>query len=163
MACYIPLVRYLPTFCEPCGRASLVPQTGIELVCPACGEPSRVIPGAFYTMSDLLLFAQVEAVVYDAWLSRFEACRIADELESYALGSKDPQAAFARVDESLPGVRLICDSVKNDATRLLRALGMLLTVVRARCHAPPRVGKSGTYPAFLEDLFVKVPAKGSRR
>jgi hypothetical protein len=121
----LTLAEYLPTYCETCVRTSL---SGLQAEggtsCPRCGAPTTIVPGEIYHVHDLALFAQIEAEVHAARLSRQEARVLAGELTSVTRMAS-PERVLLRMLDFVPSLRFLLD----DRTRLIRATGMFSTIV----------------------------------
>lgn len=157
-------MRYLPTFCDACGRAALaLLKPGMVTRCPNCGEANRVVPGASYGMEDVQLFIDIAAVVFDARLTRPEASTMVEGLQRAAMGAEPPEVTFERLTRRMPGLEAVRLSLAPQPKRLVQAMGMLRTAVSARSHAPPRKDSSTSRPAIFPDVFAKVPGGKKRR
>ena len=112
---------YIATYCAACGRASLAPRnTENAPRCPTCDQPSRAVPGTSYDVADLPLFAEIEAVVFDAKLTLQEAGVIALEL------------ALEGISRSVSRIPTLFTAPLEPPTPASVRLGMLRTAVVAR-------------------------------
>jgi hypothetical protein len=138
----LPDPAYLAAICTQCQRASLLIATDSESSdCATCGARTISVPGRQFVRKDLPLFAELERLVHHAELSRSEATLIAAELESVSLRWEPPDMVLRRLSPRLVGLRAVYDP-KQEYTRLLLIVGMLLTIVCARM-----IGSSTSIPA----------------
>lgn len=125
-------MRYQPSYCNPCGRASLVKAAALDSSpCPACGRARRVVPGSFYSVDDLPLFAEIEAIVFDTRLTPGEATLIADELERLIPEPDAPLRALEFLGHRMMRLEALRASMLHQPARLDIAVGMLASLVRA--------------------------------
>jgi hypothetical protein len=128
----LPEPAYFAAICLQCKRASLRPDDDSELGgCASCGAGILPVPGAKFVSKDLPLFAELERIVHHAELSRSEATLIAGELESVGLRWEPPDMVLRQLGRRLAGLRAVYDP-KQEYSRLLLIVGMLLTIVCAR-------------------------------
>ena len=131
--------QYLPVWCSVCARArlQLVPP-GNESKCRSCGAATTVMPGQAYAESDVALFDRIEAAVQATPLGRRTAEHVERELRDVAIRGEAPEAVLLRVLDHVPGLHFLLPALQLQASPvleralLLRATGMLLTIVTAR-------------------------------
>ena len=159
-----PTPSYFAAACTGCRRPSLIVQPIAEhIVCPRCAGECLLVPGAEYTAADVMLFAELEAVVHDAQLSSRGAASIAAELEAVALRWEPPELVLERVAHRLRGLQRVY-SPRQDYGHLLLAVSMLLTIVCSRLQGPaePRSSRhyeSGMHPAYDREHSGEAAAK----
>jgi hypothetical protein len=128
----LPEPAYFAAICTQCQRAALVLVNDSESPsCPTCGARTIPVPGHQFIRKDLPLFTELERIVHQAELSRSEATLIAGELESVGRRWEPPDMVLRRISPRLAGLRAVYDP-KQEYTRLLLMVGMLLTIVCAR-------------------------------
>jgi hypothetical protein len=138
----LPEPAYFAAICTQCLRASLLLTNDSDSPsCGTCGAPTISVPGHQFVRKDLPLFTELERIVHHAELSRSEATLIAAELESVGLRWEPPDMVLRRLSPRLAGLRAVYDP-KQEYTRLLLIVGMLLTIVCARL-----IGSSTSTPA----------------
>ena len=135
--------QYLPVWCGVCARAQLQRvQPGDVPKCRSCGVPTSVLPGQIYVEGDVALFERIHAAVLATPLGRRTAERVEKELRDVAIRGDAPEAVLLRVLDHLPGLHFLLPALQLQPSPalerelLLRATGMLLTVVTAHAkHA----------------------------
>jgi hypothetical protein len=128
----LPEPAYSAAICMQCQRAWLQPDDDSELApCSTCGAGSLSVPGCKFVRKDVPLFTTLERLVHDAELSKREATLIAGELESVGLRWEPPDMVLRRISHRLAGLHTVYDP-KQEYSRLLLIVGMLLTIVCAR-------------------------------
>jgi hypothetical protein len=127
----LPEPAYSAHICLQCQRASLLRDDSESFVCASCGGGTFRVPGAKFIGKDVPLFTELERIVYDAHLSKSEATLIAGELESVGLRWEPPEMVLRHISSRLDGLRAVYDP-KQEYSRLLLVVGMLLTIVCAR-------------------------------
>jgi hypothetical protein len=126
------LPAYSAVICMQCQRASLELDEDSESVfCVTCGAEVLRVPGAKFVGKDLSLFTELERIVHNAELSKNEATLIAGELENVGLHWEPPELVLQHIAPRLAGLRAVYDP-KQEYSRLLLVVGMLLTIVCAR-------------------------------
>jgi len=131
--------QYLPVWCAACGRArlQLVPPGAVSK-CRTCGISTSVLPGQTYVESDVALFERIEGAVNATPLGRRTAEQIERELRDVAIRGDAPEAVLLHVLDHLPGLHFLLPALQLqpnpllERALLLRATGMLLTIVTAR-------------------------------
>jgi hypothetical protein len=138
----LPEPAYFAAICTQCQRASLLLACDSEpSSCATCGAATISVPGHQFIRKDVPLFTELERIVHHAELSRSEATLIAGELESVSLRWEPPDMVLRRLSPRLAGLRAVYNP-KQEYTRLLLIVGMLLTIVGARL-----IGSSISTPA----------------
>lgn len=122
---------YSAVVCTRCRHVALLADDCDETLCAACSAELLFLPGAKFVTRDLSLFAQLERIVYDAMLSKSDAALIAADLESVSRRWEPPELVLAQLSLRLPGLSSLYD-IRQDYSRLLLVVGMLLTIVGAR-------------------------------
>ena len=122
---------YSAAVCTPCRHVSLLADDSDDTLCAVCSTPLLFLPGVKFVAGDLRLFAELERIVYDAELSRSDAALIAADLEGVSIRWEPPDLVLAHLSARLPGLSAVYDS-KQDYSRLLLVVGMLLTIVGSR-------------------------------
>src|SRR5437868_13518192 len=98
-------MRFIPTHCEICSRATLVRESQIDeglTACQHCGALARVLPGASYAERDAALFADLAAALGDAGITPGQAELLAAELEPRSLLA--PGRCLRRLVQALPSL-----------------------------------------------------------
>lgn len=133
--------RYLPVWCTVCARARLQQlPPGNESKCRSCGAATTVLPGQAYDESDVALFDRVQVAVQATPLGRRTAEHVESELRDVGIRGEAPEAVLLRVLDHLPGLHFLLPALQLQASPvlerelLLRATGMLLTIVTARLN-----------------------------
>jgi hypothetical protein len=122
-----------------CARARLEQlPPGNESKCRSCGVATSVLPGQAYSENDVELFERVEAAVQATPLGRRTAEHVERELRDVGIRGEAPEAVLLRVLDHLPGLHFLLPALQLQTSPvleralLLRATGMLLTIVSAR-------------------------------
>lgn len=89
------------------------------------------MPGSFYSVDDLPLFAEIEAIVFDTRLTPGEATLIADELERLIPEPDAPLRALEFLGHRMMRLEALRASMLHQPARLDIAVGMLASLVRA--------------------------------
>lgn len=145
----LPEPAYFAAVCMQCQRASLVLADDSESSsCATCGACTISVPGRQFVRKDLPLFTELERIVHHAELSRSEATLIAGELESVGRRWEPPDMVLRRISPRLAGLRAVYDP-KQEYTRLLLLVGMLLTIVCARMIRTPATPTRSTPPSGI--------------
>jgi hypothetical protein len=143
--------QYLPVWCAACARAQLqrVPPGNVSN-CRTCGVPTSVLPGQTYVEGDVALFERLQAAVLATPLGRRTAEQVEKELRDVAIRGDAPEAVVLHVLDHLPGLHFLLPALQlqpNPALEralLLRATGMLLTIVMAQAkHAQLLSARAG--------------------
>lgn len=131
--------QYLPVWCVACARAQLQPvSAGDVSKCRTCGASTTVLPGQTYAESDVALFERIEQAVRVTPLGRRTAEQVEKELRDVAIRGDAPEVVLLHVLDHLPGLHFLLPALQLQASPaleralLLRATGMLLTIVSAR-------------------------------
>jgi len=122
---------YSAIVCTRCRHVALLADDCDETTCATCAAEILFLPGAKFLARDLKLFAELEHVVYDAALSRSDAALVAADLETVSRRWEPPELVLAQLSERLSGLSRLYDP-KQEYSRLLLVVGMLLTIVGAR-------------------------------
>jgi hypothetical protein len=122
---------YSAIVCTRCRHVALLADDCDESRCAVCSADLLFLPGAKFGTHDLSLFAQLERLVYDAELSKSDAALVAADLESVSRRWEPPDLVLAQLSARLPGLSSLYDA-RQDYSRLLLVVGMLLTIVGAR-------------------------------
>jgi hypothetical protein len=147
----LPTPAYFAHICTRCQRASLLLDNKPESFhCAGCGAPTFRVPRAKFDGKDVPLFTELERIVHDAQLSKGEATLIAGELEKVGLRWEPPEMVLWRISSRLGGLQALYDP-KQEYSRLLLVVGMLLTIVCGRL-----IG--GTRPSGIRRVGVVVDA-----
>ena len=155
-----PEPLYLASVCTQCERASLVLDNDPEAShCTLCGASNLVVPGAKFIHDDFPLFVELERIVHDAKLSKSEATLIAAELESVGLRWEPPDLVLQRISPRLDGLEAAYDP-RQEYSRLLLLVGMLLTIVCARMIGGACAPKRSAHPSGIQRLGVARDADG---
>jgi hypothetical protein len=121
-------MAHLPTYCDACGRAALVPVSELEegLVCVECGAGPRVIPGSSYGDEDVALFAELASALKEAGITAWQAQLLA----ARAATTPHPPAGYLlrQLAETLPSLSVL--EVGRGAQAMRKADGMLATLLR---------------------------------
>jgi hypothetical protein len=168
----LPEPAYSAVICMQCQRTSLAADHDSESVsCATCGASTLRVPGATFIARDLPLFNQLERIVHNANLSKSEATLIAGDLESVGLRWEPPDLVLRKISPRLDGLQFVYDP-KQEYSRLLLVVGMLLTIVCARMigsHTAPtrRSRPSGVRRVNIEaepaEQAIVVRRNSSRR
>jgi hypothetical protein len=139
-------MRFIPTHCEVCSLAALVPASSINhgvARCSACGAPARPLPGESYAAEDATLFNELAAALREAALTPLSAAQLSIELEGRDLIA--PGRGLRRLAQVLPSLEVLELVVPDRPGPLRKAEGMLAALldVIARGRA-----QSGMVPAF---------------
>ena len=143
--------QYLPVWCAACGRAQLqcLPPGNVSN-CRTCGVPTSVLPGQTYVEGDVALFERIQAAVLATPLGRRTAERVEKELRDVAIRGDAPEVVLLHVLDHLPGLHFLLPALQLqpspalERALLLRAAGMLLTIVMAHAnHAQLRSARAG--------------------
>ena len=125
-------MRLIPTHCQSCYRAALVPASAIdsngESSCRQCGTKTRVLPGQSYAPEDAQLFDSLQAVLHEAQLTPLNASQLHGELEGRV---GQPGLALERLIRALPSLATLELVVSNEPSALRKAEGMLVTLLDA--------------------------------
>lgn len=139
-------MRLIPTHCDGCGRASLIPgnmiETGVAR-CSECGAQARTVPGSSYGPDDAALYDRLAQGVREAGIGAAGAAAMAAELSS-ALGGGVPGQGLRRILAALPALRALTLSVEAEPQGLRKLEGMLTTLLSGIASGRTR---SGTMPA----------------
>jgi hypothetical protein len=127
-------VAYLPSYCGRCDRISLFPHESLERheVCSACGQPARVLHGARYAAADVPLFFRIEAAIEASDLSDDASYEMLIDIDGASADAVDSEAAFDRAARQCIELSEIRNLLHIDPSRAVRAIGMLVTILRAR-------------------------------
>ncbi len=140
---------YFAAICAQCRQASLVPESTAEpRFCTNCGARTIRVPGNPFGKSDGPLFLALERIVFEADLSKSEAALIAGELDSVAARWEPPELVLAHISPRLDGLAAVYDA-KQEYSRLLLLVDMLLTVVCARMVSERPVNRRSSRPSGL--------------
>jgi hypothetical protein len=140
----LPEPAYSAAVCLQCSRTLLVLDDDAQLVfCAICGASALLVPGTKFDSKELPLFTELERIVHAAELSKSEATLIAGELEGVGLHCEPPETVLRHISPRLNGLQAAYDP-KQEHSRLLLVVGMLLTIVCARMigSAPTRTRSS---------------------
>jgi len=150
----LPEPAYSAVICTQCQRASLAPDDDSESVfCATCGAGILSVPGAKFIGKDLPLFTELERIVYEAELSKSEATLIAGELENVGLRWEPPEMVLLHISPRLDGLQAVYDP-KQDYSRLLLVVGMLLTIVCARMIGSSTTPARSARPSGIRPVGV---------
>jgi len=152
-------MRHYPAYCTDCKRLWLVATQSAPSAsptCPRCGDPGRLVPGAYYSDAASLVFVQLEEAVQAADMRLSALGQLAGELER-ALPSPDESEidqTFVKVMQQL-GVQ--AEPKSSIGKRV--ALRMLVTI--SSTLSQPVVRESGVMrlPQTIPGLFDLVPKK----
>lgn len=154
-------MRHYPAYCSDCKRLWLVATESAPSAsptCPRCDDRGRLVPGAYYSDSNSVIFARLEAAVFDAKLSLAALGRMATELERTLPSPTEPA-----IDEAYQ--RIMTELGLEGATELNGKLGKRVTlrmlVTIASTLSQPVIRESGVMrlPQTIPGLFDLVPKK----
>jgi hypothetical protein len=150
-----PEPLYCAAVCVQCQHAALVPDNDCESNrCTSCGGATRQVPGANFIHKDLALFGELERIVQNAELSRSEATLIAAELESVGARWEPPDMVLRHISPRLDGLKAVYDP-RQEYSRLLLVVGMLLTIVCARMIGGAPTGNGRSRPSGMRRVVVE--------
>jgi hypothetical protein len=150
--------NYCAVVCARCQHASLAPDNDPKpSACARCGASTLRVPGANFTRNDLPLFTELERIVDRAQLSTNETTLIAGELESVSLRWEPPDLVLHRISPRLDGLRTLYDS-RQEYSRLLLVVGMLLTIVCARMIGGASIPKASSRASAVGRITVGADA-----
>lgn len=152
---------YSTIVCTRCRHVSLLADDSDETRCADCAAPLLFLPGAKFVAGDLPLFAQLERIVYDAELSRSDAALVAADLEGVSTRWEPPDLVLASLSSRLPGLASAYDP-KQDYSRLLLVVGMLLTIVGSRLAFGTLGPKRDLRPSGIRGLAGTEPGGEAR-
>jgi len=104
--------------------------------------------------ADLQLFTELERIVHEAELSRSEAASIAAELESVSLRWEPPELVLQRIKPRLAGLQAVYDP-KEEYSRLLLVVGMLLTIVCTRMIGEAPTRRPSSRPSGIRRVITE--------
>jgi hypothetical protein len=150
-----PEPQYCAEVCVDCQHAALVPDSDDceASACASCGGATLRVPGANFVHKDLALFAELERIVQNAELSRSEATLIAAELEGVALRWEPPDMVIRHISPRLEGLKAVYDR-RQEHSRLLLVVGMLLTIVCARMSGAATPCNRTSRPSGIRRVVV---------
>jgi hypothetical protein len=139
-------MRFIPTHCEICSLAALVPTSAINhgvASCTACGGPARPLPGESYAEDDATLFNELAAALREAGLTPYNAAQLARELEGRDLIA--PGRGLRRLAQVLPTLEVLELVVPDRPGPLRKAEGMLAALLDVIARGRTQ---SGVVPAY---------------
>jgi hypothetical protein len=139
-------MRFIPTHCEACSFAALVPTSALNAglaKCTACGGPARPLPGESYAAEDATLFNELAAALREAGLTPLNAAQLATELEGRDLIA--PGRGLRRLAQVLPSLEVLELVVPDRPGPLRKAEGMLAMLLDVIARGRTQ---SGVMPVF---------------